>query len=112
MRRRLLLRGAAGVGIGMALGLGSGLSGRKALYVNPGFTLRFEGWSADDSRPLLEHLYRHATKPEFTCRFRWREGSIAFWDNRATWHYAANDYQGERRLMHRITIAGCELAAA
>jgi len=88
------------------------LSGRKALYVNPGFTLRFDGWSAADSRPLLEHLYRHATRPEFTCRFRWREGSIAFWDNRATWHYAANDYQGERRLMHRITIAGCELAAA
>lgn len=88
------------------------LSGRKALYVNPGFTLRFEGWSAEDSRPLLDHLFRHATRPEFTCRFRWREGSIAFWDNRATWHYAANDYHGERRLMHRITVSGCELAAA
>jgi taurine dioxygenase len=88
------------------------LSGRKALYVNPAFTLRFEGWSAEDSRPLLDHLYRHSTRPEFTCRFRWREGSIAFWDNRATWHYAANDYHGERRLMHRITVSGCELAAA
>ncbi|MCW5748910.1 MAG: TauD/TfdA family dioxygenase [Alphaproteobacteria bacterium] len=86
-------------------------SGRKALYVNPAFTLRFEGWSEADSKPLLEHLYRHATRPEFTCRFRWAPGSIAFWDNRATWHYAANDYQGERRLMHRITVAGCKLSA-
>ena len=88
------------------------LSGRKSLYVNPSFTLRFENWSVEDSRPLLEHLYRHAARPEFTCRFRWREGSIAFWDNRATWHYAANDYHGERRLMHRITVAGCVLEAA
>ena len=88
------------------------LSGRKALYVNPAFTLRFEDWSVEDSKPLLDHLYRHAARPEFTCRFRWREGSIAFWDNRATWHYAANDYQGERRLMHRITVAGCALQAA
>jgi taurine dioxygenase len=88
------------------------LSGRKALYVNAAFTLRFEDWSVEDSAPLLQHLYRHAARPEFTCRFRWREGSIAFWDNRATWHYAANDYQGERRLMHRITVAGCKLEAA
>jgi taurine dioxygenase len=88
------------------------LSGRKSLYVNPAFTLRFEGWSAEDSRPLLEYLYRHASRPEFTCRFRWREGSIAFWDNRATWHYAANDYSGERRLMHRVTVAGCALQPA
>jgi taurine dioxygenase len=88
------------------------LSGRKALYVNPAFTLRFEDWSAEDSLPLLRHLYQHASRPEFTCRFRWREGSIAFWDNRATWHYAANDYHGERRLMHRITVAGCALEAA
>ena len=88
------------------------LSGTDERVVGPAFTLRFEGWSAEDSRPLLEHLYRHAARPEFTCRFRWREGSIAFWDNRATWHYAANDYHGERRLMHRITVSGCELAAA
>ena len=87
-------------------------SGRIALYVNPAFTLRFEGWTDEESKPLLDYLYRHAARPEFQYRFQWQPGSIAFWDNRATWHYAANDYQGERRLMHRITIAGCELAAA
>ena len=81
-------------------------SGRKALYVNPGFTLGFEGWTEDESRPLLDYLYGHAVKPEFTCRFQWQKGSLAFWDNRATWHYAANDYQGEHRLMHRITLDG------
>jgi taurine dioxygenase len=86
-------------------------SGRKALYVNPGFTLRFDGWTKEESQPLLEFLYRHAAKPEFGCRFVWRNGSIAFWDNRSTWHYAVNDYQGERRLMHRITVEGCPLAA-
>jgi taurine dioxygenase len=85
-------------------------SRRKALYVNPGFTLRFDGWSDEESRPLLEFLYRHAARPEFGTRFVWQAGSIAFWDNRSTWHYAANDYQGARRLMHRITIEGCELA--
>lgn len=88
------------------------LSGRKALYVNADFTLHFEGWSVEDSRPLLEHLYRHAVRPEFTCRFRWEKNSVAFWDNRATWHYAANDYHGERRLMHRVTVGGCALEAA
>lgn len=82
------------------------LSGRKALYVNAAFTTHFEGWNWLDSKALLDHLYAHAARPEFTCRFQWREGSVAFWDNRATWHYAVNDYQGERRLMHRITIAG------
>lgn len=86
-------------------------SGRKALYVNPGFTLRFDGWTAEESAPLLSYLYKHAARPEFTCRLRWREGSLAFWDNRSTWHYALNDYQGERRLMHRITIAGGALAS-
>jgi taurine dioxygenase len=84
-------------------------SGRQALYVNPGFTLHFEGWTADESRPLLEMLYRHAVRPEFTCRFRWQPGSIAFWDNRCTWHYAVNDYHGQRRLLHRITVAGVPL---
>jgi len=84
-------------------------TGRRALYVNPGFTLRFDGWTEEESAPLLQYLYRHATKPEFTCRFHWREGSLALWDNRSTWHFAVNDYHGERRLLHRITIAGSPL---
>ncbi len=84
-------------------------SGRRALYVNPGFTLQFEGWAVEESRPLLDYLYRHASRPEFICRFRWQPGSLAFWDNRATWHYALNDYQGERRLLHRITLEGVSL---
>ncbi len=85
------------------------LSGKKALYVNPGFTIRFDGQTAEESRPLLHALFKHALQPQFTSRFQWRPGSIAFWDNRATWHYALNDYHGEERLMHRITIAGEKL---
>ena len=84
-------------------------TGKKALFVNPTFTLGFDGWSDEDSKPLLNYLYSHATKPEFTCRFKWEEGSIAFWDNRSTWHLAVNDYHGQRRLMHRITINGTKL---
>ena len=84
-------------------------TGRRALYVNPNFTVGIEGWTAEESRSLLDHLYRHAVRPEFTCRFRWRNGSIAIWDNRCTWHQAINDYQGQRRLMHRITIDGTKL---
>ena len=84
-------------------------TGRKALFVNPTFTLGFDGWSDEESKPLLKYLYSHATKPEFTCRFKWEEGSIAFWDNRSTWHLAVNDYHGQRRVMHRITINGTRL---
>ena len=79
--------------------------------VNPGFTLRFDGWKDAESQPVLNYLYRHAARAEFTCRFEWRPGSVAFWDNRATWHYALNDYAGERRLLHRITIEGVPLTA-
>ena len=88
------------------------LSGRPALYVNPGFTRHFEGWTEEESRPLLEYLYEVATREAHICRFDWAPGSVAFWDNRATWHFAQNDYQGHRREMHRITIEGCALEAA
>ena len=59
-----------------------------------------------ESAPLLDYLLRHQVRPEFTCRFRWRPGSIAFWDNRCAQHNPINDYHGYRRLMHRITLAG------
>ena len=88
------------------------LSGRKALYVNAGFTLRFDGWTDEESAPLLAYLYGRAIADENITRFKWENGSIAFWDNRATWHFAQNDYPGQRRVMHRITIEGCALQAA
>jgi taurine dioxygenase len=84
-------------------------TGREGLYVNPDFTVGIEGWHDAESQPFLDMLYRHAQKPEFTCRFRWRQGSIAFWDNLATCHRALNDYPGQRRLMHRITLEGVPL---
>ncbi len=87
------------------------LSGRKSLYVNPGFTVRFDGWTAEESEPLLHFLYRHIGLPQHTYRLRWEPGTLAFWDNRATWHWAVNDYHGERRLMHRITLEGSPIAA-
>ena len=85
-------------------------SGRKALYVNPGFTLHFDGWTEAESKPLLDFLYAHAVQLEHTTRFQWAPGSIAFWDNRCTWHYALNDYHGTRREMHRITIEGSPIS--
>ena len=81
-------------------------SGRKYLYVNRGFTIRFADMTEAESKPLLDFLIQHAARPEFTCRFNWRPGSMAFWDNLCTQHLALNDYHGQRRLMHRITIEG------
>ena len=81
-------------------------TGKRALYVNYGHTVRFTGMSEEESAPILEFLYKHQTRPEVTCSFRWKPGSIAFWDNRVTQHNPVNDYHGFKRVMHRITIAG------
>ena len=81
-------------------------TGRKALYVNSGHTLRFAGWTEEESAPLLKFLFDFQIKPEFTCRFAWQPGSIALWDNRCAQHNPVNDYHGYRRVMHRITLAG------
>jgi taurine dioxygenase len=81
-------------------------TGRKALYVNFGHTLRFAGMSEEESAGLLAYLFEHQSRPEFTCRFRWEPGSIALWDNRCALHNPINDYHGHRRIMHRVTLAG------
>ncbi|MFA7584873.1 MAG: TauD/TfdA family dioxygenase [Novosphingobium sp.] len=81
-------------------------TGRKLLYVNVAHTSHFKGMTEAESRPILEFLFQHQVKPEFTCRFRWRKGSVAFWDNRAAQHNPVNDYHGYRRVMRRITLAG------
>lgn len=88
------------------------LSGKTALYANPAFTIGIEGWGEDAARQLLHELYAHAINPVFSHEFVWDEGSIAFWDNRATWHLARNDYHGHRREMHRITIEGVPFAGS
>ena len=79
---------------------------RKSLYVNEAHTTHFVGMSVEESTPILEYLYKHQIKSEFTCRFKWEKGSVAIWDNRCTMHYPVNDYHGYRRLMHRITFQG------
>jgi taurine dioxygenase len=81
-------------------------TGRKALYVNFGHTVRFKDMTAEESAPILQYLFQHMVRPEFTCRLRWRVGSIALWDNRCTQHNPINDYHGYRRVMHRVTLAG------
>jgi taurine dioxygenase len=81
-------------------------TGKKALYVNGGHTVRFKDMTEEESAPLLRFLFAHQTRPEFTCRFRWAVGSLAFWDNRCAQHNPINDYHGFRRVMHRVTLAG------
>lgn len=82
------------------------VSGRKALFVSEGFTTRINELSEAESKALLALLFAHATRPEFTIRWRWQENDVAFWDNRVTQHYAVDDYRPQRRVMHRATILG------
>jgi taurine dioxygenase len=82
------------------------VSGRKALFVNEGFTTHINELNARESDALLAFLFAHAARPEFTLRWQWRVDDIAFWDNRITHHYAVADYLPERRIMHRATVIG------
>ena len=81
-------------------------TGRKALFVNVASAHKFEGMRRAESAALLQYLFKHATRPEFTCRFNWETGSVAFWDNRCLKHIAVNDYQGHRRDMRRVQLVG------
>ncbi|MFJ4372689.1 taurine dioxygenase [Pseudomonas japonica] len=82
------------------------VSGRKSLFVSDGFTTRINELSEQESEAILKLLFAHATRPEFTIRWRWQENDVAFWDNRVTQHYAVDDYRPQRRVMHRATILG------
>jgi taurine dioxygenase len=79
-------------------------TGRKALYVSRSHTIRFKDMSEEESRPLIDFLQAHQTRPEFTCRVRWTPGTLTIWDNRCTQHSAVNDYHGQRRRMRRLTV--------
>ena len=81
-------------------------TGRQALYVNFGHTLRFEDMTEAESAPLLEYLFSQQNRLEISCRFTWQPGSLAFWDNRACHHYPINDYHGHKRLLQRSTLQG------
>jgi taurine dioxygenase len=81
-------------------------TGRRALYTSDAHTACIKGWTEAESLSLLRFLWQHQVRPEFTCRFRWEPGSLAFWDNRCAMHNPINDYHGFRRVMHRITLAG------
>ena len=81
-------------------------TGRKLVWVNRVYVRRFEGMTEEESRPLLEFLFNHCSRLEFTCRVRWRPNQVLVWDNRATWHKAIFDYPGRRRYLERVTIQG------
>jgi taurine dioxygenase len=83
-------------------------TGMKALYVSAGHLARFEGMTVEESKPILDFLREHASQPDFTCRVKYRKGTLVLWDNRCTQHRALNDYHGERRVMHRLTIGSNE----
>jgi taurine dioxygenase len=81
-------------------------TGQEVLFVNPGYTLQFEGWTREESRPLIQYLCNLAVQPENVCRFKWANGSLALWDNRVVMHLAVDDYPGQGRLMHRCIVRG------
>lgn len=83
---------------------------RKGIYVNAAFTTGIEGWNKDQSDELLDRLWAACANVKYHYRFKWEPGSIAMWDNRSTWHWAMNDYHGQRRYMHRITLKGVPLS--
>jgi taurine dioxygenase len=80
------------------------ISGKPALNFNPTYAVRLSDRDEAESAPILEAIHRHTTRPEFTCRYRWCNGTIAVWNNYTTMHYAVNDYDGHRRLLHRTTF--------
>jgi len=79
-------------------------TGRRALYVSTRHTVRFKGMTKEESRPLIEFLQAHCTKPEFTARLRWEKGTVTIWDNRCCQHFAINDYHGQRRVLWRLPV--------
>ena len=87
-------------------------TGRKILYVNPTYTVCFDGWTEQESKPLLSFLFEQGSSPENTCRFHWEDDTVVFWDNRTVWHYALNDYHGERRVLHRVSVGGSRVSAS
>ncbi len=85
------------------------ITGRKSLFLNRGYTTHFEGWTKEESAPLLGYLFHHCERPEYQVRLKWRRGTVAFWDNLQVLHYAVNDYHGQRRVMQRISVPGIAL---
>ena len=79
-------------------------TGKKAIYCSRGHTIRFKDMSEEESKPIIDFLQAHQTRPEFTCRVRWQPGTLTVWDNRCTQHNAINDYHGQRRRMRRLTV--------
>lgn len=81
-------------------------TGKKVLFVNPGYTVGIQGLRSEEAKPLLDYLFEVAVSPAFTCRMRWQPGTLAIWDNRSTWHLPISDYHGMRREMFRTTVVG------
>ena len=83
-----------------------GETGRKALFVSAQYTIGLDGFAPHEAKPILDFLFAHAVRPEFSCRWRWERGDVAFWDNRCLQHMAMADFTGHRRALHRTTVAG------